>query len=106
MKCCEYDHRGFTAIERMRIALEDTCYVIVDNLLQNNGDIEGKENNGRTPLHYAAENDCWKLAKFFIEFCNADIIAKDLNGITPLCFARIHFSDATEHYLMSKNASI
>ncbi len=65
-----------------------------------------KLNTGRTPIHYSAVNDCWKLAKFLIEFCNAAINAKDPNSLTMLCLARIHFSNTMEHYLMCKNGSV
>jgi len=57
----------------------------------------------------AALDDCqWLLkpAKFLIEFCNVDINTKYLNSLTPLSLAWIHFSNAVDHYLMSKEASV
>ncbi len=59
-----------------------------------------------TPLHYVTVNDCSKQAKFFIDFFNIYINVKDHSGFIPLSLTNIHLSDAAEHYLMSKNASV
>ncbi|KAK4113208.1 hypothetical protein N656DRAFT_708543, partial [Canariomyces notabilis] len=51
---------------------------------QANVDKEAKDNNGATPLHWAATDGHEAIVKYLIEQANADKEAKDNNGVTPL----------------------
>lgn len=56
------------------------------NILASNGaDINSKDNENKTPLHYAAQLYNKKMIYELLKF-DADVEAKDINGNTPLLY--------------------
>jgi ankyrin repeat protein len=48
-------------------------------LLDHGAEINGTNNNGMTPLHYAAESDSVLMVQLFLDR-GADVIAKNVKG--------------------------
>jgi len=85
------------------------------NFFMGEVDVNARDSNGRTPLHYAAEQNNPVLAAFFIAM-GADVNAEDNSGETPLgvCVTKgsikaakiIASSDADIHKLTKNKISI
>ena len=58
------------------------------------------DNNGATPLHYAAAANYTPSLKILLKF-NADISACDNDGLTPIQYSVIHDSKQAMHLLIS-----
>ena len=59
---------------------------MVKYFVEKGANIEAKNNDGDTPLHYACLNQKTEIVKYFIEK-GANIEAKNKNGNTPLHYA-------------------
>ena len=68
-------------------------------------DVNSTDSSGRTPLHYAAENEDPVLAAFFIVL-GAKIDAVDSENKTPLVISAEKLDSATAGILAEKNANI
>jgi hypothetical protein len=49
--------------------------------------IEAKDNNGKTPIIIASENDHLDVIKYLHEECHANVEAEDIVGWTPIMYA-------------------
>ncbi|XP_076300828.1 uncharacterized protein LOC143219007 isoform X2 [Lasioglossum baleicum] len=67
----------FEAIERNNIG-------DVKELINHGVSIDAKNNDGQTPLHYAAKSDKLEVVKYLIEEKGANVNVKDNDGQTPL----------------------
>lgn len=79
---------------------------IVKHLIQQeNADIEAKDEDGKTALHFAANHGNNKLVEYLLSE-GANIEARDNDGRTPLLDAAAGGHDETVTYLLSKGAHI
>ncbi|KAI9889110.1 MAG: hypothetical protein M1814_005771 [Vezdaea aestivalis] len=79
--------------------------LIIQLLLENGADIEAKDKEGRTALHWAAENGHEAVIKLLLEK-GADIEAKDGYGTTALHWAAGNGHEAVIKLLLEKGADI
>ncbi|EAY08855.1 ankyrin repeat protein, putative [Trichomonas vaginalis G3] len=92
----------------------NTCFVyspsfhlssLLEYLISKGADINAKDEDGCTPLHYAAGNNNKETAEILISN-GADINAKNKDGSTPLHWAAIDGSKETTEILISNGADI
>lgn len=95
--------RGLTSAQLMSIQLENTCYHAVNFMQMEGADVESRDNQGRTPLHYAAANGCFTLVRYLIMCEDANVEAKDNDGLTPGQHAILNFHFDIEDLLLSKD---
>ncbi len=58
----------------------------MNNFVENGADVKAAENDGRTPLHWAAEKGHLDVVKYLVEK-GADVKAANNDGRTPLNMA-------------------
>ena len=68
-------------------------------------DVNEKDRDGKTALHYAAVNNVENAAELLISY-GADFSIKDIVGKTPLHYAIEHDSEETANLLLSHGAKI
>ncbi|MCL2762483.1 MAG: ankyrin repeat domain-containing protein [Treponema sp.] len=68
-------------------------------------DVHARDNDNKTPLHYAAESDDIALANFFIAM-GADVNAKDHFGQTPLGICAEKGNERTAKAIVAAGANI
>ena len=99
---------GWTALHSASIS---NCTDVAKLLLAYKADVDARENeNGMTPLHYAAYAgpgyaDYTDIAKLLLAH-GADVNAEDDYGYTPLHHAAIHNHPAVAKLLLTNNADI
>lgn len=71
--------------ERLKVAKE---------LINSGDDVNAPDSNSWTPLHFAAQANCYEVTKLLIEN-GANIEAKEINGNTPLWIAVMNFDEDT-----------
>lgn len=71
---------------------------MVEVLLKAGANVNAKDNEGATPLHYAAMNDATKLAELLLK-AGANVNEKTHSGITPIEAAIRANSSATAEVL-------
>jgi ankyrin repeat protein len=57
-------------------------------------DVDSKDNGGRTPLSWAAENRHEAIVRLLVERDTVEANSKDMNGRTPLWWAALWGHDA------------
>ncbi|HKK06929.1 MAG TPA: ankyrin repeat domain-containing protein [Gammaproteobacteria bacterium] len=74
-------------------------------LIEGGEDVNGRDENGWSPLHFAAQQGDVGVAEILIE-AGADIDSKDANGNTPLWFAAMnsHHSAQVVNRLLTHGA--
>ncbi len=77
----------------------------IRSLINDRIDLNSKDENGRTPLHLAAQSGFDEAAKILIE-AGADIDAKDTKFRTPLYLAIDSGNEPLSYYLMEKGADV
>ncbi|UKZ53087.1 hypothetical protein TrVGV298_006875 [Trichoderma virens] len=78
----------------------------VQALLKRDGvDANLKDEDGRTPLSYAAEKSHWTVVQILVRN-NADVDLKDNIGRTPLSYAAANEGPKIIRYLLQQNADI
>ncbi|EAY09467.1 hypothetical protein TVAG_126280 [Trichomonas vaginalis G3] len=92
----------------------NTCFVyspnfhlssLLEYFISNGADINAKDGDESTPLHYAASDNNKKTAEILISN-GADINAEDADGCTPLHYAASNNSKETAEILISNGADI
>ncbi|GMG13698.1 unnamed protein product [Aspergillus oryzae] len=78
---------------------------IVTLLLENNADIDSRDESGQTPLSWAAENGHEAVVRLLLEN-NADIDSRDENGQTPLSRAAENGHEAVVRLLLENKVDI
>jgi len=75
---------------------------VVEYLVNQRADINAKDENDWTPLHFAAQNIHLSVVEYLVNH-KAEINAKDNKGITPLDLSRIHKEPDVYEFLMREN---
>ncbi|XP_076298784.1 uncharacterized protein LOC143217929 isoform X2 [Lasioglossum baleicum] len=88
----------FEAIERNNIG-------DVKELINHGVSIDAKNNDGQTPLHYAAKSDKLEVVKYLIEKKGANVNVKDNDGQTPLHYAAKSDKLEVVKYLIEKKGA-
>ena len=78
---------------------------VVKYLISKGADIESRDKQRLTPLHYASKDDQLEVVKYLISI-GANIESKALNNKTPLHYAASKGHLAIMKYLISKGANI
>lgn len=85
-----YGEYGFYVIGTKMTGIHLAAYVglsrSMTDLLERSHDVDPKDDNGQTPLSYAAENGCEAVVKLLLDK-DANIESKDNDGRTPLSYA-------------------
>ena len=63
---------------------KNVCELILKDIVEKQGDKSPRTNNGRTPLHYAAENGQLNVVKFFLKNLDLKEPMEDNNRRTPM----------------------
>ncbi|EAY10590.1 ankyrin repeat protein, putative [Trichomonas vaginalis G3] len=78
---------------------------LIEYFLSHGANINEKDENGVTALHYAAENNSKETAEVLISH-GANINEKNKNGVTALHYAALNNSKETAEVLISHGANI
>ncbi|MCA7010841.1 ankyrin repeat domain-containing protein [Wolbachia endosymbiont of Tribolium confusum] len=90
----------------LHLATKDGCVEIVNTLLKAKGiNVNAADQDGKTPLHFAAENSHVDIVKLLIEK-GADVNAAGQDGRTPLHFAAENSHVDVVKLLIEKGADI
>jgi ankyrin repeat protein len=75
-------------------------FEVVEFLMeQPDPNVEAKDGDGRTPLHYASINGHLEVIKFLIERCHANVEAEDNFGNTALHFASENYNEGVIKFI-------
>ncbi|XP_076299445.1 uncharacterized protein LOC143218247 [Lasioglossum baleicum] len=77
----------------------------VKELINHGVSIDATNNEGQTPLHYAAKSDKLEVVKYLIEEKGANINVKDNDGQTPLHYAADHGKLEVVKYLIEEKGA-
>lgn len=83
----------------------DICKFILNNLKTNHINIDGKDSDGKTALHYSVLNNCNTITENLL-LRGAKFNAKTKNGMTALHFAALRNNVETFEILISHGADI
>ena len=75
--------------------------IAIDLIKKYKCDINRKDSNGRTPLHYAVINNHLEMVRYFISEQHCDPMTRDNDGNTPLHYACHHKHIDIVQYLLS-----
>ena len=76
----------------------------VQQLIKNGADVNIKDKDGKTPLHYAAYNENFKIVKLLVK--NGANVNAEYYGATPLYFATLKNNAKIMKYLIKKGADV
>ncbi|CAN2103767.1 ankyrin repeat domain-containing protein [Wolbachia pipientis] len=76
----------------------------VKESIRRGADVNTKVKNGRTPLHYAAQEGKLDVVKYLVEEKHADVNANDNDGFIPLHYAAAHGNLRLVKYMVEKGA--
>ncbi|XP_011860448.1 PREDICTED: ankyrin-2-like [Vollenhovia emeryi] len=111
------DHKGshttlMIALTKTQNEIEDLCLAIkdvkvkeVDDLINQGVNVNVIDQDGRTPLHYAAKKHNEDIANALIK-AGADINIKDQDGRTPLHWAAIERNEGVANALIKAGADV
>lgn len=85
-------------------AVQEGNFKEVKNLIAQGADVNAKDINEKTPLHFAAQSGNIKMAKFLLKN-GVELEAKDDGNSTPLYYAAATGKDKMVKYLLSKGAN-
>src|SRR3990172_10442231 len=91
-----------TTLQRLA---EEGNNLLINILLDHGADIEARDNNDFTSLHYAAFNGHQVTVAFLLDH-GANIEARDNQGVTPLHIAALDGHQATVALLLDRGANI
>ncbi len=89
----------------LHIAVRNNQLVIAQFLLNQQANIDARDNLGMTPLHWAAYKGNRDMAALLIK-CKAALNAKDFNGLTPLHLATNYGHDRIINLLLDSGADL
>lgn len=72
---------------KLSYAEEKACLPFLDMLLKKGADVRSRDENGKTPLHYACRRGNYLLASRLLQERNIEVNAPDQRGRTPLFMA-------------------
>ncbi|EAX97558.1 hypothetical protein TVAG_006890 [Trichomonas vaginalis G3] len=83
----------------------EICRYLLERLSKNHLDVNAKGNSGWTPLHVAAEKNCFECVILLTLF-GADVNAKDDENYTPLHYAADYERKEIVEFLISHGADV
>ncbi|KAF9636672.1 Ankyrin repeat protein [Lasiodiplodia theobromae] len=86
VNCKHSDQNGRDALSYAAASLYDPLSV-VQRLIDRGFDPDLPDKNGRTPLSYAAENDCREILAYLLSLPEVSVDKPDTRGRTPLSYA-------------------
>jgi ankyrin repeat protein len=89
----------------LHIACSEALYDIIKLLLNNDADVDLKDNWGQTPLSWAAVGGHKAVVRLLLDR-SADVESKDIYGRTPLSWATKRGHEAVVKLLLDKGADI
>jgi ankyrin repeat protein len=103
-KTVEVDMENIGGQTLWSYAAQNGHKAVVKLLLEKGARIEAKDNSGRAPLLYAAENG-HAVIKLLLEY-GADTCSENPDGRTPLLLATLHNYQSIIKLLVERNASV
>ena len=105
-KCCllpdNSDIYSFAGVkEAFHKAAGDGNLLVVDLLIKNGADVAASDNNGRTPLSWAARNGHEAVVRLLVAMGGVDVNSKDSKGQTPLSWAARNGHEAVVRLLVA-----
>ncbi|MFP3014819.1 MAG: ankyrin repeat domain-containing protein [Wolbachia sp.] len=101
-----------TVLTKIQSEIEDLCLAIkdvkvkeIDDLINGGVNVNVRDQNGMTPLHYAAKKHNEDIANALIKV-GADVNAKDQDGRTPLHWAAIERNEGVANALIKAGADV
>ncbi|WP_425383877.1 ankyrin repeat domain-containing protein [Wolbachia endosymbiont (group B) of Anania hortulata] len=84
---------------------QDESETLVQSILEDGGEINTRDQNGRISLHHAAVSNDLEVVKYLVEN-GANVNAQDKDGRSVLHYAPIHMNIEIVKYLIKKGANV